>query len=146
MMRKQLAALLDPADEAMTTLANAATFLSGALEGINWIGFYLLRGDTLVLGPFQGKPACTKIPVGRGVCGAAVRQNRTLRVPNVRAFPGHIACDAASKSELVVVLRDGNGLPLGVLDADSPVEARFTETDAALLEAAAEIISRVIAG
>lgn len=144
LMQKQLAELLDPADEPMTNLANASAFLNGCMGDLNWIGFYLLRGDTLVLGPFQGKPACTRIPVERGVCGTAISQNRTQRVDDVHAFPGHIACDGVSNSELVAVLRDARGKPIGVLDADSPLLARFTEEDAMALEAAARIVSAAI--
>ncbi len=145
LMQKQLAELLDAADPPVTNLANAAAFLYGWLGDVNWVGFYLLRGEALVLGPFQGKPACTRIPVGSGVCGAAIAENRTQRVDDVHAFPGHIACDAASRSELVVVLRDALGKPLGVLDVDSPLTARFYEADAAALEGAAAIVAAAIA-
>ena len=141
---EQLADLLDENDDSMTTLANASAFLNELLDQINWVGFYLLRGDVLILGPFQGKPACTRIAVGKGVCGAAIAQNSTQRVEDVHAFPGHIACDSASNSELVVVLRAQNGAPIGVLDIDSPLYARFSERDAANMERAAEIISRAI--
>lgn len=145
LMQKQLAELLDPADPPVTNLANAAAFLYGWLDDVNWVGFYLLCGEALVLGPFQGKPACTRIPAGSGVCGAAIAENRTQRVDDVHAFPGHIACDAASKSELVVVLRDALGKPVGVLDVDSPLSARFRESDAAALEGAAAIVAAAIA-
>lgn len=145
LMQTQLEELLDPSDEPMTNLANAAAFLNERMADINWIGFYLLRGETLVLGPFQGRVACTRIPAGQGVCGAAILQNRTLRVDDVHRFPGHIACDTASRSELVCVLRDRSGAPVGVLDADSPLPARFTEADEAALERAAGLIAAVIA-
>ncbi|MEA4870243.1 MAG: GAF domain-containing protein [Christensenella sp.] len=125
----------------MTTLANASAFLNEMLKRINWVGFYLLRGDALVLGPFQGKPACTRIVIGKGVCGTAVAQNCTQRVEDVHNFPGHIACDSASNSELVVLLRGKNGEPIGVLDIDSPSIGRFTEEDQRQMERAAEIIS-----
>ncbi|HML67555.1 MAG TPA: GAF domain-containing protein [Clostridia bacterium] len=141
---EQLNHLLDEQDGKMTTLANASAFLNDLLANINWVGFYLLDNGVLRLGPFQGKPACTKIPVGSGVCGAAVAQNQTQRVDDVHTFPGHIACDSASNSELVVVLRNKEGIPIGVLDIDSPLFSRFTEEDANNMERAAEIISNKI--
>jgi GAF domain-containing protein len=141
----QLTELLDPGDEAVTTLANASAFLGELLEDINWVGFYLLKGETLYLGPFQGKPACTRIAVGKGVCGTAIQQDRTLRVDNVHEFPGHIACDCASNSEIVVVLHGENCVQLGVLDIDSPLLSRFSAEDEAFLTEAAEIISRAVA-
>ena len=137
---EQLADLLDENDDSMTTLANASAFLNELLDQINWVGFYLLRGDALILGPFQGKPACTRIAFGKGVCGAAIAQNSTQRVEDVHAFPGHIACDSASNSELVVPLRNKQGEPVGVLDIDSPLIARFTEMDQRQMERAAQII------
>lgn len=137
---EQLADLLDENDDSMTTLANASAFLNELLDQINWVGFYLLRGDALILGPFQGKPACTRIACGKGVCGAAIAQNCTQRVEDVHAFPGHIACDSASNSELVVPLRNKQGEPVGVLDIDSPLIARFTEMDQRQMERAAQII------
>ena len=142
---KQLTELLDPGDEAVTTLANASAFLGELLGDINWAGFYLLKGETLYLGPFQGKPACTRIAVGKGVCGTAIQQNRTLRVDNVHEFPGHIACDGASNSEIVIVLHGEHDPQLGVLDIDSPLFSRFSAEDEAFLTEAAEIISRAIA-
>lgn len=138
---EQLNDLLDESDEIVTTLANASAFLNGILQSVNWVGFYLLRGDSLYLGPFQGKPACTRIAVGKGVCGTAVAQNRTQRVKDVHLFPGHIACDSESNSELVVVLHDTKGNPIGVLDIDSPLPDRFSEEDQHEMERAAEIIS-----
>lgn len=141
---EQLDHLLDEQDGKMATLANASAFLNDLLANINWVGFYLLENGVLRLGPFQGKPACTKIPVGSGVCGTAVAQNQSLRVDDVHTFPGHIACDSASNSELVVVLRDEAGMPIGVLDIDSPLLSRFTEEDTKNMERAAEIISNKI--
>ena len=141
---EQLNNLLSPEDDFVTSLSNASAFLNELLSDINWVGFYLLRNGELILGPFQGKPACTRILIGSGVCGTAVAQNKTQRVEDVHAFPGHIACDSASNSELVVVLRAQNGAPIGVLDIDSPLYARFSERDAANMERAAEIISRAI--
>jgi GAF domain-containing protein len=106
---------------------------------LNWAGFYFLRGPELVLGPFQGKVACVRIALTRGVCGTAARERRTLIVPDVHAFPGHIACDAASRSEIVVPLMQGDTL-LGVLDLDSPLEARFDEDDADGLATAVQLL------
>ena len=138
---EQLSDLLDETDEIVTTLANASAFLNGMLRDVNWVGFYLLRGDSLYLGPFQGKPACTKIAVDKGVCGTAIAQNCTQRVRDVHLFPGHIACDSESNSELVVVLHDAAGNPIGVLDIDSPLPDRFSEQDQREMERAAQIIS-----
>ena len=141
---EQLNDLLDKSDEPVTTLANASAFLYALLNDVNWVGFYLLRGEELYLGPFQGKPACTRIQVGKGVCGTAVAEAKTQRVDDVHAFPGHIACDSASNSELVVLLRDENGAIVGLLDIDSPDFSRFTERDAAEMERAAKIVSQSI--
>lgn len=114
-------------------MANAAALLFDALADVNWTGFYLLRGERLVLGPFQGKAACIHIPLGKGVCGTAAQRDETQLVPDVHAFPGHIACDSASNSEIVVPIhRDGR--VAGVLDIDSPVTGRFTEADRTGLE------------
>lgn len=140
----QLEHLLDAQDGLVTTLANASAFLNEFLPDINWVGFYLLQDGALRLGPFQGKPACTRISVGIGVCGTAIAENRTQLVTDVHTFPGHIACDGASNSELVVVLHDAAGAPTGVLDIDSPLYSRFTQEDAKNMERAAEIISRKI--
>ena len=141
---EQLTDLLDKSDDPVTTLANASAFLYALLNDVNWVGFYLLRGQELYLGPFQGKPACTRIQVGKGVCGTAVAEAKTQRVDDVHAFPGHIACDSASNSELVVLLRDENGAIVGLLDIDSPDFSRFTERDAAEMERAAKIVSQSI--
>ena len=141
---EQLSDLLDETDGAITTLSNASAYLNDLLPQINWVGFYLLEQGELRLGPFQGKSACTRIAIGKGVCGAAMAENRTQRVDDVHAFPGHIACDSASNSELVVVLRKQNGEPFGVLDIDSPLRNRFSEEDARNMERAAEIISMKI--
>ena len=109
------------------------------MPNINWAGFYIVRGEDMALGPFQGKPACIHIPRGRGVCGAALREGCTVLVPDVHAFPGHIACDSASNSEIVVPLRAGGELA-GVLDIDSPWPGRFTEEDQTGLEGFARIL------
>ena len=130
---EQLAALLRGETDPVANAANTAALLFQMLPELNWAGFYMLRGDELVLGPFQGRPACVRIALGRGVCGAAATRAESLRVADVHAFPGHIACDAASRSELVVpLLRDG--VVLGVIDLDSPREARFDTDDQAGLE------------
>jgi L-methionine (R)-S-oxide reductase len=118
--------------------ANLSALLWLGLAELNWVGFYFLRGSGLVLGPFQGKPACVRIEMGKGVCGTAAVRKTTLVVPDVEAFPGHIACDAASRSELVVPLLDGARL-IGVLDLDSPSRARFDAEDAKGVEALAAL-------
>jgi len=128
-----LEALLAGETDALANLANAGALLAQALDRINWCGFYLLRGQELVLGPFQGKAACVRIALGRGVCGTAAARRETLVVPDVHAFPGHIACDAASRSEIVVPILEGPVLR-GVLDVDAPEPARFDEEDRAGLE------------
>jgi GAF domain-containing protein len=130
---EQLVALLEGEDDALACLANAAALIFHGLCDLNWAGFYLLRGEQLVLGPFQGKPACTRIAINKGVCGAAVARRASLLVPDVHAFPGHIACDMASLSELVVPLVEGDAV-LGVLDLDSPVHGRFDGDDQAGVE------------
>ena len=114
-------------------MANLSALLFDALDDLNWAGFYLRAGDTLILGPFQGKPACIEIPIRKGVCGAAVRENRSQLVADVHLFAGHIACDSASRSELVVPLRR-NGQVAGVLDLDSPTLGRFTDADRVMIE------------
>jgi len=116
--------------------ANCAALLYHSLPDLNWAGFYYLRGDDLVFGPFQGQPACVRIPLGKGVCGAAGQRRETIIVPDVHQFPGHIACDSASNSEIVVPLIKDSRL-LGVLDLDSPLLGRFTEEDRQGLEAIA---------
>ena len=126
--------------DGIANMANAAALLWQYLPDLNWAGFYRMIGDELVLGPFQGKAACIRIPLGRGVCGTAAATQATQRVDDVHAFPGHIACDAASRSELVVPLvRDG--VVLGVLDLDSPVPARFDAEDVAGCEALAAVLA-----
>lgn len=140
---EQLSALTEGVPHPVANLANAAALLWQSLKNINWAGFYLLEGEVLVLGPFQGKPACIEIPMGRGVCGTAAARDCTLVVPDVHEFPGHIACDAASASEIVIPLhRDGR--VIGVLDIDSPLRGRFTEEDRAGLEAFAACLERAM--
>jgi GAF domain-containing protein len=135
-----LAALLEGEADPLANLANASALISGALERINWCGFYLLRGSELVLGPFQGKPACVRIPLGKGVCGTAAARRETLVVPDVHAFPGHIACDAASRSEIVVPIVV-NGALAAVLDVDAPETNRFDDADRAGLEALVKVLA-----
>ncbi|MCR4936392.1 MAG: GAF domain-containing protein [Oscillospiraceae bacterium] len=139
----QLSALTEGVPERISNLANAAALLYHTLPDLNWAGFYLLRRGQLWLGPFQGKPACVRIAPGRGVCGTAAVRGESLCVPDVHAFPGHIACDAASASELVVPLRVDGAL-YGVLDLDSPHPARFTEADRAGLEAFAKALEAAL--
>lgn len=119
--------------DALANLANAAALLAQSLDRINWCGFYLLRGAELVLGPFQGRPACVRIPMGKGVCGTAAARRETVVVPDVERFPGHISCDPASRSEIVVPIV-ASGVLRGVLDVDAPETGRFTEADRERLE------------
>lgn len=137
----QADALTNGVPHRISNLANVSALIFDAMDDLNWAGFYLLEGETLVLGPFQGKPACIEIPVSRGVCGAAVREDRSQLVPDVHAFAGHIACDSASRSELVVPLRK-NGAVIGVLDLDSPSLARFTEADRTGMERLARVLEQ----
>lgn len=118
----------------ISDLANTSAYLFQRLPDLNWVGFYLKDGATLYLGPFQGKIACTEIPMGKGVCGTAAQRKETIVVPDVHEFPGHIACDEASRSEIVVPLIDSQGGVLGVLDLDSPKKARFNRQDQEFLE------------
>lgn len=139
----QLEALTTDIPYPVANLANASALLWEAMEDINWAGFYMMTDGALVLGPFQGKTACIRIPVGKGVCGTAVAQEKTQLVPDVHAFPGHIACDCASRSEIVVPIWK-NGQIIGVLDIDSPYENRFTEADRAGLEAFVKVLEKAI--
>lgn len=137
-LTQQLAALLDGERDFIANAANTSALIFQMLPDLNWAGFYLMKEGELVLGPFQGKTACVRIPVGRGVCGTAVEKAQSILVEDVHAFPGHIACDAASRSELVVpILRDG--AVIGVIDLDSPIPARFDAEDQAGIERIAEI-------
>ena len=141
----KLAALMDEIPYRTANLSNAAALLWQELEEINWAGFYQLRDGRLVLGPFQGKPACILIPVGKGVCGTAVAENRVQRVEDVHRFPGHIACDSASNSEIVLpVYRRGK--IWGVLDIDSPLFSRFTPEDEAQLGQISELLGKMLSG
>lgn len=132
-LAKQLDALLTGEKDRIANLSNASALLNQFLTNINWVGFYMMQDDELVLGPFQGLPACVRIPVGRGVCGTAVAQKETLVIKDVHAFPGHIACDAASQSEIVIPLILNDTI-IGVLDIDSPIKNRFTPEDKIGLE------------
>jgi L-methionine (R)-S-oxide reductase len=143
-LASELDALLTGEPDPVANAANAAAAIYHALPELNWAGFYFLRDRELVLGPFQGRPACVRIPIGKGVCGTAAAERRSLLVPDVEEFPGHIACDSASRSELVVPLL-ASGDVLGVLDLDSPVVARFDEADRLGCELLARIVVRHLA-
>ena len=139
----QLQALTEGIPYETANFANASALLWQHLPDINWAGFYLMSDGALVLGPFQGKPACIRIPVGSGVCGTAVAQRQTQLVPDVHQFPGHIACDSASRSEIVIpIYKDGD--VYGVLDIDSPYEGRFSENDRLGLEEFVNILQQVL--
>lgn len=143
-LKKQLEALTEDCPHKVANLANTAALIYQQLPRLNWAGFYQLQEEKLVLGPFQGKPACIQIPVGRGVCGTAVQEDRIQRVQDVHAFPGHIACDGASNSEIVLPLHV-NGRIWGVLDIDSPETGRFTEEDQEGLRLLCESIEAFLA-
>lgn len=134
LLQSQLLALLEDETDPLANASNFVALLNTALDDINWLGIYVLRGEELVLGPFQGLPACVRIPLGQGVCGTAAAKLETIRVEDVHEFPGHIACDAASRSELVVPLIIGGQL-VGVLDIDSPSLDRFSAEDQSGVEA-----------
>lgn len=141
----QLEALISGVTHFIANLSNASALLYDALDDLNWAGFYLMEGGQLVLGPFQGKPACIEIQVGRGVCGTAVAEERTQLVYDVHRFPGHIACDSASNSEIVVPIHAG-GKIVAVLDIDSPSIGRFTDTDKAGLERYVKVLEKELGG
>jgi L-methionine (R)-S-oxide reductase len=141
LVQKQLLALIEDETNRIANLSNAAALLNQFLDEINWVGFYLYEEGQLILGPFQGLPACVRIPMGKGVCGTSAATEKTLRIEDVHQFPGHIACDAASRSEIVIPLMK-DGKLFGVLDIDSPVTDRFDEIDQQGLEKFAEILSR----
>lgn len=138
-LNEQLAALVHGVPHRIANLSNVAALLYNTLPDLNWAGFYLMENGLLVLGPFQGKPACIEIQVGRGVCGTAAAEDRTQLVYDVHQFPGHIACDSASNSEIVVPIH-GDGRIVGVLDIDSPRVGRFTEEDRVGLEAFVRVL------
>ncbi len=143
-LSRALSALLEGETDALANLSNASGLLAQALDRVNWSGFYLVRSGELVLGPFQGKPACVRIPMGKGVCGTAAQSRQTLIVPDVHAFEGHIACDEDSRSEIVVPILQ-NGVLRGVLDVDSPEKNRFDEEDKTGLEAFVGILTPRVA-
>lgn len=136
---KQLSALIEDEHDAIALLANASALLNQFLDHVNWVGFYIWKQDELVLGPFQGLPACVRIPYGIGVCGTAVQKRTTQRVADVSLFPGHIACDAASQSEIVIPVIV-NHMIYGVLDIDSPIKNRFDDIDQKYLEQFVHIV------
>jgi len=140
---RQLAALTEGIPYEVANLANASALLWQEMPRINWVGFYKMTDGALVLGPFQGKPACIRIPVGRGVCGTAVAEDKVQLVYDVHDFPGHIACDSASNSEIVLPIHV-HGEIWGVLDIDSPYVGRFTEEDRAGLEKIVEVLEQVL--
>ncbi len=139
-----LEGLIGDETDAIANMANAAGLIWESLPDLNWVGFYRNLDDELVLGPFQGRPACIRIPFGSGVCGVAAQTRRVQRVEDVHAFPGHIACDSASNSEIVLPLVGADGTLLGVLDLDSPKHGRFDEEDEAGLVKVAEILARAL--
>ena len=142
-LNSQLKALTEGIPYRIANLANASALLWEHLDCVNWAGFYMMEDGALVLGPFQGKTACIRSPVGKGVCGTAVAENATQRVEDVHLFPGHIACDCASNSEIVVPIRK-SGEIIGVLDIDSPIKNRFTAEDQAGLEAFVAILENAL--
>ena len=146
-LARSLAALLDGEPDLVACAANTSALLYWGLPQLNWVGFYLVdaRSGDLLLGPFQGRPACVRIPIGKGVCGTAAQRRATVVVADVHGFPGHIACDSASNSEVVVPILDGERL-LGVLDLDSPVHARFDDVDARGLEELVRVFVTAIRG
>ncbi len=139
---EQLCALAESSRDPIPVLANASALLYEAMENVNWVGFYLVRGGALLLGPFQGKAACVRIEKGRGVCGTAYAQDAVQLVPDVHAFPGHIACDSASNSEIVVPIHGPEGAVVGVLDIDSVLFDRFDAHDRAGLEELVSVLER----
>ena len=140
---RDLVALVDGVPHPIANLANAAALLWQELEDLNWAGFYLSEGDRLVLGPFQGKPACIEIPYGKGVCGTAAEKQEAVVVEDVHEFPGHIACDEVSRSEIVVPMTR-NGVVFAVLDLDSPTVGRFTQADRAGLEVFVRVLEKAL--
>lgn len=145
LLQSQLAALLDNESDTLANASNFVALLYNALDEVNWLGIYVQRGEELVLGPFQGKPACVRIPIGSGVCGTAAATLETQVVPDVHAFPGHIVCDADSRSEIVVPLVV-NGRLVGVLDIDSPSLGRFGSADREGIEALCRDFCRIVSG
>ncbi|RIP34067.1 GAF domain-containing protein [Staphylococcus gallinarum] len=143
LLRKQVASLIEDESNVIAILSNVSALLNDNLDQINWVGFYLMDNGELILGPFQGHPACVHISVGKGVCGTAVAEDASQLVEDVNAFPGHIACDANSKSEIVIPIHKGETI-IGVLDIDAPITSRFTTTDQSELEAIVKVIEQQI--
>lgn len=143
LIAKQIEALAEADPDFVPMLSNASALLNEALPRVNWVGFYLMDKGSLFVGPFQGKPACVRIDIGKGVCGKAVQLGKNLRVEDVHAFPGHIACDCASRSEIVLPIRS-KGEIVGVLDIDSPEKDRFTEEDELGLEKVVKALERTV--
>ncbi|MFD1038154.1 GAF domain-containing protein [Virgibacillus byunsanensis] len=143
LLLKQIKALSEGETDHIALLSNASALLNQFLDEVNWVGFYLWKNDELILGPFQGLPACIRIAYGKGVCGTAIKEGKTKRIADVMNFPGHIACDAASKSEIVVPLFLGESI-YGVLDIDSPIKNRFDETDQVYMERFAKILEEYL--
>ena len=139
LLEKQVSSLIEDESNLIAKLSNVSALLNDSIDQINWVGFYLIENEALILGPFQGHPACVHIAIGKGVCGTAVSEEQTQLVDDVNAFPGHIACDANSKSEIVVPLRKNNQI-IGVLDIDAPITSRFTDVDKNGLE---QIVARI---
>ena len=139
LLEKQVSSLIQDESNLIAILSNVSALLNDSIDQINWVGFYLIENEALILGPFQGHPACVHIAIGKGVCGTAVSEEQTQLVDDVNAFPGHIACDANSKSEIVVPLRKNNQI-IGVLDIDAPITSRFTDVDKNGLE---QIVARI---
>lgn len=139
MVTKQLASLIEDENNLIAILSNTSALLNDALDQINWVGFYLIEDNELILGPFQGHPACVHIAIGKGVCGTAVSKDATQRVSDVNQFPGHIACDANSKSEIVIPIHVDNKI-IGVLDIDAPIKDRFSKEDQSGLEEIIQIL------
>ena len=141
LLQKQVSSLIEDESNMIAVLSNISALLNDSIDQINWIGFYLIEDNELILGPFQGHPACVHIAIGKGVCGTAVAQDKTQLVEDVNAFPGHIACDANSKSEIVVPIHKDNNV-IGVLDIDAPITNRFNNEDKQGLEAIVKIIEQ----
>lgn len=142
-LQSRYRALIEGETDIIAIMANTSAFIMESFSGLNWVGFYRMKNDILVLGPFQGRPACYRIERGKGVCGRCATDKKSIIVPDVHAFQGHIACDAASKSELVVPIMH-NTVLFGVLDLDSPAYDRFSDTDRYMVEAIAEIFSQML--
>lgn len=140
---KQLEELVKDEPFVIPNLANASAFIMDTYVDLNWVGFYLLHDDTLILGPFQGKPACIRIELGKGVCGQSAKLDKTLNIPNVHEFTGHIACDSASNSEIVIPIHYNNEV-IGVLDIDSPIFSRFSSEDQKQLEDMVKILEELV--